>query len=174
MNKASIADILEAKHQELFNWIENQPEEKWLEGSDGKWTVGQHTLHLVKSIRLLNNALSLPSFFIKYKYGTINRELRDYDTVAKRYNEKLIANLERAKEFNRNLKIPTLVQRDNILTTLKIQNKKLQYKTRKLKDKNLDTLLLPHPLMGKMAIREIIMWTAYHTEHHTSTLKNNY
>lgn len=174
MNKESIIEILEAKHQELFNWLDNQPEEKWLEGPDEKWTVGQHILHLVNSIQLLNNALSFPSFILKYKYGIVNRELRDYDTVAKRYEEKLNTNLERAKQFNKSLKKPTLAQKKNILTTLKIQNKKLQYKTRKLKDKNLDTLILPHPLMGKMAIREIIMWTAYHTEHHTMTLKNNY
>lgn len=174
MNKESIAELLEVKHQELLNWLENQPEEKWMEGPDGKWTVGQHILHLIKSIRLLNNALSFPAFLLKYKYGTINRELRDYDAVAKRYNDKLNASLEKAKKFNSSLKEPTLAQKNNLLTTLKIQNKKLQYKTRKLKDKNLDTLLLPHPLMGKMAVREIIMWTAYHTEHHTNTLKNNY
>jgi len=174
MNKESIAEILEAKHQELFSWIEDQPDEKWLEGPEGKWTVGQHIRHLVKSIRLLNNALSFPAFLIKYKYGTINRDLRDYDTVSKRYNDKLNANLERIKVFNNSVKKPTLAEKNNLLTTLKIQNKKLQYKTRKLKDKHLNTLLLPHPLMGKMAIREMIMWTAYHTEHHKTTLKNNY
>lgn len=174
MNKESITEILEEKHQELFSWLESQPNEKWMEGPDGKWTVGQHTLHLVKSIRLLNHALSFPSFILKYKYGTINRELRDYDTVAKRYQDKLNANLDKAKKFNSSLKIPTLLEKNALITGLKIQNKKLQYKTRKLKDKNLDTLILPHPLMGRMAVREIIMWTAYHTEHHTTTLKNNY
>ena len=174
MDKESITEILEEKHIELINWLDKQPEEKWLEGPDGKWTVGQQILHLIKSTRLLNNALSFPAFLIKYKYGTINRELRDYDAVAKRYNDKLSANLERAKQFNSSLKKPTLAQKNNLLTIFKIQNKKLQYKTRNIKDKNLDTLLLPHPLMGKMAVREIIMWTAYHTEHHTNTLKNNY
>ena len=174
MNKESITEILEANHQELFNWLENQQAEKWLEAPDEKWTVGQHILHLINSIQLLNNALSFPAFILKYRYGTINRELRDYDAVAKRYQEKLHDNLEKAKQFNKSLKIPSLAQKDNLLTRLKIQNKKLQYKTRKLKEKDLDTLLLPHPLMGKMAVREIIMWTAYHTEHHTITLKNNY
>jgi hypothetical protein len=28
--------------------------------------------------------------------------------------------------------------------------------------------------MGKMTIREIIMWTAHHTEHHTQTLQKFY
>ena len=57
---------------------------------------------------------------------------------------------------------------------LQIQNKKLQYKTKRLKDKHLDKLLIPHPLMGKMTLREIIMWTAYHTDHHNQILKASY
>ena len=174
MNKESITEILEIKHQELFNWLESQSAEKWLDGPDEKWTVGQHILHLVNSIQLLNNALSFPPFILKFKYGTVNRELRDYDAVAKRYQDKLSANQERAKNFNSKLKVPTLIEKKGLITRLKIQNKKLQYKTRKWNDKNLDSLILPHPLMGKMPIREIIMWTAYHTEHHTTTLKNNY
>jgi len=66
------------------------------------------------------------------------------------------------------------------LAKLQIQQKKLQYKTNHISEKRLDTLLIPHPLMGKMTMREIIMWTAYHTEHHTKKFKkillieNNY
>lgn len=58
--------------------------------------------------------------------------------------------------------------------SIHIQNKKLQYKTKRLKDKHLDTLIVPHPLMGKMTLREIIMWTAHHTEHHYKILKKDY
>jgi len=28
--------------------------------------------------------------------------------------------------------------------------------------------------MGKMPVRELLMWTAYHIEHHTQTLKDKY
>ncbi len=61
-----------------------------------------------------------------------------------------------------------------IINRLQTENKKLQYKTKKISDKNLDNVILPHPLMGKMPVRELIMWTAYHVEHHLNTLKNNY
>jgi len=174
MDKKVITELLEQKHQDLFNWLENEPEEKWMNAPEGKWTVGQHAKHLLNSIQLLNHAMSFPAFVLKYKYGSANRELRPYDAVAKRYQEKLAANLERAKQFNSNLKIPPIVKKEEILTSLKIQNKKLQHKTMKWKDKNLDMLILPHPLMGKMPVRELIMWTAHHTEHHLNSLKNNY
>lgn len=171
MNKIEIADLLEEKHKDLFSWIENQPIENWEKGPKDKWTSGQHILHLVNSLQLLNNALSYPRFFLKYKFGLANRPSRDYKTIAKKYDDKLEENQARAAKFNQKLKTPTLKERERLLTKFQIQQKKLQYKTKKISEKNLDTLVIPHPLMGKMTIREIIMWTAHHTEHHTETLK---
>jgi hypothetical protein len=72
------------------------------------------------------------------------------------------------------MKVPTLNEKEYILSRLQTEQKKLQYKTKKISNKNLDTLILPHPLMGKMPIREIIMWTAHHVEHHTETVKSKF
>lgn len=174
MDKVDIADLLERKHIELFAWLEKQPIDNWEKGPESKWTTGQHILHLVNSLQLLNNALSYPRFFLKYKFGVCNREPRNYDAVAKKYQQKLIENEERARVFNQKLKTPTLKERDRLLTRFQIQQKKLQYKTKKISDRNLDTLIIPHPLMGKMTVREIIMWTAHHTEHHLETLQKIY
>ncbi|MDP5106504.1 MAG: DinB family protein [Polaribacter sp.] len=174
MDKVEIADLLEKKHQELFSWLENQPEKNWEKGPVDKWSTSQHIQHLVDSLQLLNNALSYPRFILKYKFGTCNRELRDYEAVVKNYQQKLLENKDKAAIFNQKLKKPTLKERDRLLTRLQIQQKKLQYKTVHISEKNLDTLVLPHPLMGKMTVREIIMWTAYHTEHHTKTLQKLY
>ena len=174
MKKEDIADLLEVKHQLLFNWIAKQPKDIWEKGPDKKWTTGQQIQHLVNSLQALNNTLSYPRFFLKYKFGTCNRETRDYETVAKNYQKKLIENKDIVRVFNQKLKKPTLKERERLLTRLQIQSKKLQYKTKQISDKNLDTLVIPHPLMGKMTVREIIMWTAYHTEHHTETLTMTY
>lgn len=174
MDKVDIANLLEEKHKKLSDWLSEHPTEKWIKGPEGKWTTGQHILHLVNSIQLLNNVLSYPIFILKYKFGVANRESRDYETVANKYEDKLLANKDRAAKFNKGLKKPTLKQRDCLLTRYQKQQKKLQFKTKKISEKNLDTLVVPHPLMGKMTIREIIMWTAHHTEHHLNFLKLYY
>ncbi|PKH51931.1 DinB family protein [Tenacibaculum sp. Bg11-29] len=174
MDKEAIISVLEEKHQQLFNWLENQSENNFKEGPKGKWTTGQHIAHLVDSIKKVNSALSYPKFLLKYKFGKANREVRSYDEVTKRYQDKLLKNKEKAKMFNIDVKTPSEKSFHQLLSTLQIQNKKLQHKTQRWKNKDLDTLILPHPLMGKMPIREIIMWTAYHTEHHTNILKDNH
>jgi len=82
IERNEIADLIEIKHQELFTWLEKQPQENWELGPKGKWSTGQHILHLTDSLQLLNNALSYPRFFLKYKFGTCNRAPKDYNTVA--------------------------------------------------------------------------------------------
>lgn len=175
MDKESIANLLDEKHQNLINWLENQDNEKWEEGPEGKWTQGQVALHLLQAIKPLNTALSLPKFFLRYKFGKTNREVRNYDTVINRYQERLKQVPEGATFGpSRNMKIPKLSDKQYLLTRLQMESKKLQYKTKKMSDKNLDNLVLPHPLMGKMPVREILMWTSYHVEHHTNQLISNY
>lgn len=174
MEKDAISDLLEEKHKILLHWLENQPEDNWETGPENKWTIGQHVLHLVNSLQLLNNALSYPRFFLKYKFGLCNRETRDYNTIVKKYQQNLKDNKDKARIFNQKLKKPLQKDRNRLLTRLQIQSKKLQYKIKKISDVNLDTLVIPHPLMGKMTIREITMWTAHHTEHHTNILMQNY
>jgi len=174
MDKFEIADLIEEKYQQLFHWLDNQPAENWEKGPEGKWTTSQHILHLVNSLQLLNNALSYPRFILKYKFGLSDRPSMDYDAVVKKYQEKLIQNSDKVIDFNKNLKSTLLKDKPRLLTRLQIQHKKLQYKTRKISDINLDTLVIPHPLMGKITVRELIMWAAYHTEHHTTILKKMY
>ncbi len=175
MEKESIAHLLDERHQNLIRWLENQDNEKWEQGPQGKWTTGQVALHLLQAIKPLNTALSLPKFFLRYKFGKANREVRDYDTVVQRYQERL-KNVPQGATFgpSRNMKVPKLTDKQYLLNRLQMESKKLQYKTRKMSDKHLDNLILPHPLMGKMLVREILMWTSYHVEHHTNQLIHNY
>lgn len=174
MEKQAINNLLEEKHQELFNWLNKQENNYWEKGPDGKWSAGQHIQHLVDSIKKLNYALSMPSFLLKYKFGKANREVRPYEKVVQRYRDKLVENKEKAKTYNAAVSTPSEKEFRQLLKSLHNQKKKLQNKTQKMSDKKLNSLIVPHPLMGKMPLREIIMWTAYHTEHHTKDLIENY
>lgn len=174
MDKESIANLLEEKNQMLLTLLEQQDPKKWQQGPVGKWTSGQQALHLLQSIKPLNNALSMPKFLLRYKFGKANREVRSYETIVQRYQERLKDAQGRTFRGSQNMKVPDLKEKSYLLTRLQVENKKLQYKTKKMSDKNLDTLVLPHPLMGKMPVREIIMWTAHHIEHHTRILQEKY
>jgi hypothetical protein len=174
MHKDEIADLLEEKYYALLEWLKEQTDEKWTEGPEGEYTTGQQALHLLKSVIPLNNALSMPKFLLSYRFGKTNQEVQDYNTIVKRYLELLNDSEGKTFKSSRKIKIPKLEDKTYILTRLQVESKKLQYKARKITDKNLDTLLLPHPLMGKITIREILICNACHVEHRLKILKESY
>ena len=174
MIKEEIQQLLQDKHHELFTLLLQNSNEFWMKNVEQKWTVGQHVLHLYTSIKLVNKALKYPKLILKFKFGVSNRPSRTYEHVVKRYQEKLVQYQDKAQEFNQHLRIPEMNEKDKLISQLSIENKKLQKATHIWSDKNLNTLLIPHPLMGKMTVREIIMWTAYHTEHHTRIIQEYY
>ncbi|MCB0433556.1 MAG: DinB family protein, partial [Mangrovimonas sp.] len=104
---------------------------------ENKWTTGQIALHLLQSIKPLNHAMSMPKFLLRYRFGKANREIREYDTIVKRYHEKLKEATGRVSPFSRPMKPVPFSDKNYILTRLQMENKKLQYKTQKWKDKHL-------------------------------------
>lgn len=175
MEKEAIAALLEEKYEALLEYFSNQEDEKWELGPNEKWTSGQQALHLLQSIKPLNTAMSLPKFIVKARFGTTNRSVRSYEEVINRYQERLKEAHGATYGPSENMKVPKLKEKDYLINRLRTEYKKLQYKTlKRWSDEQLDNLILPHPLMGKMPVREIVMWSAYHAEHHTKTLVENY
>lgn len=174
MTKLEIIDALELKHQTLKEWLKSQPMENWDKGPQGKWNTGEHIVHLIQSEKALNKALALPRFFLKYKFGTNNRDNRTYKEIVKKYQGRLADNPGLVANISKNMPTMTPTIKTVYISKLDKEKTKLIKQFQKWNDKDLDTYLVPHPLLGRMTIREIVMWTAYHTEHHSKILKSNY
>jgi hypothetical protein len=174
MTKKDIHNLILEKHQTLYDWLEKHPNENWTKGPADKWNTGQHIVHLIRSESALNKALGMPKFLLNYKFGTNNRDNRSYAEVVKKYQNKLAANPGLVADISKNMPAITAANKATLMAKLEAKNAKLLKKFQKWSDKDLDTYLLPHPLLGRMTIREIMMWNAYHTEHHYENLKANY
>ncbi len=174
MTKKAIVEIVNDKHQELYDWLKGHPDELWVKGPQNKWNTGEHIVHLVQSGNALNKGLMLPKFYLKYKFGTNNRENRTYPQIVKKYQDKLAANPNAVSPISKEMPEITLANKEAFILKLEKEKLKLIKKFQKFSDTDLDTYLLPHPLLGRMTIREIVMWTAYHTEHHHNILSTKY
>ncbi len=171
-NETSI--LLKKNEAALLNIYREGGASLWDTQPQNKWKAGQHLIHLVQSTIPLVKAFSYPSFIIKWKFGVSIREGRSYDEVVSRYHEKLHNAGNIVSPFSANMPDPSFVEFEKWSNQFSTLNNSLIKKTMTIKDAKLDSLLLPHPLMGKMTLREILMWNAYHTEHHTNVLKEKY
>ena len=175
MNTNQIAQLLTNYQNDLFQFYNDQNSVFWEKQPQGKWTAGHHLIHLVQSTRPLILGLSLPKFIIKWYYGTSNRPSRSLEEVIKRYNEKLAMVPDGVvSPFSRKMPQSNKEDAAKWQKTFIDLNNKLNRKIQKFSEKDLDTLLVGHPLMGKMTLREILMWNAYHTKHHELVLREKY
>lgn len=174
MKKAEVIEVLNEKHQVLYEWLDTHPVEKWVEGPQGKWNTGEHIVHLIQTANAINKALWLPKFFLKYKFGVNNRANRTYEEIIKKYQDKLAKNPGVVAPISRNMPSISTANKTTYISNLEKEKLKLIKLFKKWKEHDLDTYLLPHPLLGRMTIRELILWTAYHVEHHYKILKTSY
>jgi hypothetical protein len=57
-------------------------------------------------------------------------------------------------------------KKDFIVKKYDIQKENLIKKVKKQREEELDNYILPHPLLGKITLREMLFFTIYHNEHH--------
>jgi len=175
MEATEINKTLDLHYEDLFLWFTDNGLEKWEYAPPGKWTAGQHVMHLIQSTKPLINGLNMPALFLTYKFGKRNRPLRTYDQIINRYNERLSEVAGKVQSpFSANMPNIGVEAMDATLLRFKNLNDKLKTKTEKLRNSKMDNCLLPHPLMGRMPIREILMWNAHHCKHHLNILNEKY
>jgi hypothetical protein len=175
MNPIEITNYLHEQQELLKILYAEGKNQIWSYKPEGKWTGGQHLVHLVQSTEPLLKALGYPKFILKWKFGTNNRENRSFDTIVSRYKEKLSQVPGGVvSPFSQKMPSPTYEESGHWLEKWEQQNNSLNVKTMKLKESQLDSVLVPHPLMGRMTLREILMWNGYHAHHHYTILKEKY
>jgi len=172
MTKEEIKSGLNEKFEGLFQWVESQSDELFEVAIEGKWSPGQHVDHLIKSTAPLNQALGMPKLALRTMFGKNNREERTYDGVVAKYTEKIQAGGVAAGRF-----VPKTIgngQKQTLINDLKSERDKLLKLIDKWNDKHMAAYVVPHPLIGKMTINEILYFTIYHTGYHLDLLKRDY
>ena len=174
MDKDKINRLHETNWQVLKAHIFAQDENWWAVGPENKWTAGQHIVHLQQTVTAVLGGVKYPAFVLSYQFGKANRPVRDYETVVKKYHDKLAASGAVVAPISTSMPETPPESREGICNKFEQDLKKLQKKISKYSDNNFDTLLIPHPLMGRMIMREFFMWHTYHIEHHLNVLKEKY
>ncbi|MFT7247888.1 MAG: hypothetical protein ACI97P_000662 [Arcticibacterium sp.] len=170
MHKGEISSMLIALNEEIYTFLGQLCSVEQSENIDGKWSVSQNIDHLCKVLVPVNKALSKPKFLLRFAFGKPNREGRNYEALVKRYLEKAqgpakAPEVYRAKE-NKHLSPQILWDHYQALS-----QKLLKIIDRKWSEKQLDSYLVVHPLLGKITIRELLYFVHFHSDHHFTAIK---
>ena len=171
MTGQAIAERLRATHDALIGAVTALPEGVRTAPANGKWSPAQHLEHIRIGLALTNKALGLPPILLRWRFGTPNRPGRDYDALVARYREKLSAGGRAPSRF-----VPKQVG-ENGLADLQAAISKhvedLARRSSRWSDHRMDSYLVPHPLLGKLTLRELLYFTCYHAEHHQALIERD-
>jgi DinB superfamily len=169
MNKLEIITALKT-NVDLFNQhIASLNKEKFESAPEGKWSAGQNLEHLYRSIKPLNLAYALPGFILKLMFGKTNRPSKTFDELVTKYKNKLAAGGRASGRF---IPPPVLfADKEALLKKYTHQKEKLIQKINGWSEEKLDQYILPHPLLGKLTLREMLYFTIYHNTHHIEILQ---
>lgn len=168
--KPQIISALNEKIDAFNNYIAPLSKEQFEATPNGKWSAGQNLDHLIRAIKPLQLAYSLPKFALLILFGKTNRPSRTYDDLVTKYKTKLATGGKASGPF-----IPPVIsfeRKEALIRKYKEQKQKLIARVEKQEEKDLDTYILPHPLLGKVTLREMLYFTIHHNEHHLQLLKN--
>ena len=169
MNKI---EIIAASHKifgEFSDYCLNISDEIFFNQPDDKWSIAQNVDHIIISTRQTKLAYLLPKFIVRLYTGKPNRPSRSYDELVKKYHAKLEAGGKASGVF-----IPKIITggKEKLMNDwMKISAAYINTLDKNWKDDQLDNYLAPHPLLGKITLRELCYFTIYHTEHHLNIIK---
>lgn len=171
MNKQEIINKFVENHKAFIDYINTLDETKFTHSKDEKWTAGQQLDHIYRSVKPLTVVFALPKFMTKLAFGKANRPSRTYEEVITKYQKKLEEGGSASGRF-----IPKAIPfraKDSLVKKIKKTLNILANQLERFDENQLDQIIIPHPLLGKMTVREMMYFTIYHVEHHREiTVKN--
>jgi hypothetical protein len=170
MTKEQISDLLKTNHAQFIEQVQRLSDTDLCYAPKGKWSAVQQLDHIVRSISPVNMAMGLPKFILKWKFGIANRPSKAYEGLTEKYIRKLQQGGKASGRFIPSTAIPG--QKEKLVAQLNTLVKKLSAKTKMHSEEALDKYILPHPLLGKLTLREMLYFTAYHVQHHGELVQN--
>ena len=171
MDKQTIKNKLYESHHSFIDYLNSLSVEAFLQNKHEKWSPAQQLQHIYLGIRPVRQILSLPNFFIQLFWGKANRDSKSYDQLVTKYLLKLENGGRATGRF-----IPKTIsfelaqqRKKQVLQELE----KLSNGIDKLTEDKLDQCVLPHPLLGRLTIREMLYFLIYHVKHHEQLTKRN-
>jgi hypothetical protein len=168
MNKPEIRQALRQAHEQLIEYVSSLSEADFTFAAGDKWSAGQQMEHICPSLKSLKQIMMLPPFLLRWLWGKPNRPGRSYEALVARYQQKLSEGGRATDRF-----IPKAVpfnKREALALGICSEQEKIGRRLDQFSEQELDTLLLPHPLLGKLSLREMMYFSIYHAGHHHKSM----
>ncbi len=166
-NRREIIEALETAHESAVEYWLSFTTPEFFEPTGTHWSPSEHVRHLTRSMAPLLPVLRVPRVALRFAFGSATGPSRSYAEIDALYREALSA----GGTAGRFAPPPDhgaqdLIRRDAIMDAHSETLRGLTQAMERWTEGQLDAYRLPHPLIGKLTVREMMLFTLLHNQHH--------
>lgn len=165
----SIQDRLREDCQEFIKWADTLSDEQFTEQLGGKWSVAEVMQHLYLSARPVARLLAGPRDVLN-QWGKPETPIRGYDEIASTYKNVLSTGVKAPASMSPRPEDIQIERRDMVKRFEGVYDVLIRA-VDEWTTYELDDYCIPHPVLGKLSVREMLYFTSIHTQHHLGLLK---
>lgn len=171
-NPFSKHEVLEALKREsaaVAEFFQSIPEDKFFQAPQGIWSPADNLVHLIKSVSPIGRALGVPKTALRLRFGKAKHKSRSLAEVRAAYMVFVDAGTAIAPAtYEPQMREKTQAERVTIFAKWQQKNESLAAGITGWSEEDLDFYQLPHPLIGNLTVREMLLFTLYHNMHHVN------
>lgn len=166
-----IRDALRDQQVEIASYVGELAIDEFFAPQGEHWSPAGHLRHLAKVERAVAGGLEQPRVALLV-FGRSKSGSRDLEAVIAAYREALAAGGQ-AGAYGPSDEVPEIPReawREQIVERWTEASRRLRKALLGWKEEQLDVYRLPHPLLGKLTLRELALWNLYHNAHHAGRI----
>jgi len=172
--REAICAALATLHEESVQYWSTLSTAQFLAPINDAWSPADNVRHLTKSMRAVTTGLGMHWLILRLRFGAADGAARTYEQIRVAYKKALLAGGTAgpfAPKPLENVQDPE-AERERIMEQHRVAREALCAATMRWDQESFDKLRLPHPLLGKLSLREMMLFTLYHNLHHVDNVKN--
>jgi uncharacterized damage-inducible protein DinB len=169
--KSELLAALKDSNQRAGNWFQAIPAADFFKRDGEVWSPSDNLDHLIKAVKPISKALKLPKITLQAMFGKAEKPSITYAELCSIYRDEIAKGAKASDRYLPNQETPVgnAEEKKNVLLEQWAKaNAELLSVVEQWDEGELDQYLLPHPLIGKLTIREMIFFTIYHNLRHAS------
>lgn len=155
-------------NQRAIAWFDVIPSNQFFIREGEVWSASDNVDHLIKAIKPIMIALKMPRLGLQAMFGKAEHPSRAYAEICKIYVAEIAKGAQASGRFLPDQESPAEpeAQKKTLLDQLNKAGNSLLSTLEKWQEEELDQYQLPHPILGKLTIREMLFFSIYHTLRH--------
>ena len=171
--RGDIADALRRVHAEVeaaFAGVDDAALDR--RPSPDKWSPAENLAHLALAVAPVARGLRLPKWLPRLLFGAAATPSRRYAEMRETYRGRLAGGAKSTAAYLPRVDVGAGGDlRERLLARWRRAGEALLAALEGWDEASLDRVRFPHPILGKLTVREMLFFTLYHDLHHAAAIR---